>query len=86
MGKYKLSIIIPAYNAENYLPQLLACLDKQMVPGVEVIIIDDGSTDNSLQIAKEYEQNYHPLTNRSVFSNDVERYVKDIWPWERGGC
>ena len=43
MGKYKLSIIIPAYNAENYLPQLLACLDKQMVPGVEVIIIDDGS-------------------------------------------
>ena len=43
MGKNKLSIIIPAYNAENYLPQLLACLDKQMIPGVEVIIIDDGS-------------------------------------------
>ena len=43
MGKYKLSIIIPAYNAENYLLQLLACLDKQMVPGVEVIIVDDGS-------------------------------------------
>lgn len=39
----KLSIIIPAYNAENYLPQLLECLDKQMVKGVEVIIIDDGS-------------------------------------------
>lgn len=41
--KMKLSIIIPAYNAENYLPQLLNSLDKQMVPGVEVIIIDDGS-------------------------------------------
>lgn len=39
----KLSIIIPAYNAENYLPQLLECLDKQMVPGVEAIIVDDGS-------------------------------------------
>lgn len=39
----KLSIIIPAYNAENYLPQLLDCLDKQMEDGVEVIIIDDGS-------------------------------------------
>ena len=39
----KLSIIIPCYNAEKYLPQLLACLDKQMVKGVEVIIIDDGS-------------------------------------------
>ena len=43
MGKNKLSIIIPAYNADAYLPQLLACLDKQMVPGVEVIIVDDGS-------------------------------------------
>ncbi len=39
----RLSIIIPAYNAENYLPDLLATLDKQMVPEVEVIIIDDGS-------------------------------------------
>ena len=39
----KLSIIIPAYNAENYLPQLLDCLDKQMEDGVEIIIIDDGS-------------------------------------------
>ena len=39
----KLSIIIPAYNAENYLPHLLECLDKQMVPGVEAIIVDDGS-------------------------------------------
>lgn len=39
----KLSIIIPCYNVENYLPDLLATLDKQMVPEVEVIIIDDGS-------------------------------------------
>lgn len=39
----RLSIIIPAYNAENYLPKLLACLDKQMVEGVEAIIVDDGS-------------------------------------------
>jgi glycosyltransferase involved in cell wall biosynthesis len=39
----RLSIIIPAYKAENYLPQLLECLDKQMVEGVEVIIVDDGS-------------------------------------------
>ena len=39
----RLSIIIPAYKAENYLPDLLACLNKQIVPGVEVIIVDDGS-------------------------------------------
>lgn len=39
----KLSIIIPAYNADDYLPQLLDCLDKQIIPGIEVIIVDDGS-------------------------------------------
>ena len=39
----QLSIIIPSYNAENYLPSLLATLDKQMIPDVEVIIVDDGS-------------------------------------------
>lgn len=39
----KLSIIIPYYNAENYTKQLLECLDRQMDPEVEVILIDDGS-------------------------------------------
>lgn len=41
--KTKLSIIIPYYNTEKYMKDLLACLDKQMVPGVEVLIVDDGS-------------------------------------------
>lgn len=39
----RLSIIIPAYNAEPYLGELVACLSRQMVEGVEVIIVDDGS-------------------------------------------
>lgn len=43
MKQPKLSIIIPYYNTEQYLNDLLACLDKQMVDGVEVLIVDDGS-------------------------------------------
>lgn len=39
----KFSIIIPAYNAEPYIHELLECLDKQMTEEVEVILIDDGS-------------------------------------------
>ena len=39
----KLSIIIPCYNAEPYIYELLDCLDKQMTKEVEVILIDDGS-------------------------------------------
>ena len=41
----RLSIIIPAYNAEPYLKELVERLRAQMVEGVEVIIIDDGSRD-----------------------------------------
>ena len=48
-----LSIIIPAYNAEPYIFELLECLKRQMVPDVEVIVIDDGSQ-NQLKIPKEY--------------------------------
>lgn len=39
----KLSIVIPCYNAEPYIHDLLDCLDKQMTNEVEVILIDDGS-------------------------------------------
>lgn len=39
----KLSIIIPAYNAEPYLNELLNCLDRQITDDVEVIVVDDGS-------------------------------------------
>lgn len=41
----KLSIIIPAYNAQPYLGELLDCLSPQMTKDVECIIIDDGSRD-----------------------------------------
>lgn len=39
----KLSIIIPAYNAEPYLTELLDCLDKQINNDTEVVVVDDGS-------------------------------------------
>ena len=41
--KIILSIIIPAYNAEPYLSELLDRLDPQMTKDVECLIIDDGS-------------------------------------------
>lgn len=40
---YALSVIIPCYNAEPYIGELLDCLAPQITPGVEVIVVDDGS-------------------------------------------
>ena len=50
------SIIVPAYNAERYLPECLASVDAQTFRDYEVIIVDDGSTDETSCIADTYAQ------------------------------
>ena len=52
----KVSIIIPVYNAEAYLRECLDSVVNQTLKEIEVICIDDGSTDSSLSILKEYAQ------------------------------
>lgn len=54
----KVSIVVPIYNVENYLRQCLDSLVSQTLVDYEVICINDGSTDLSLEIAKEYEERY----------------------------
>jgi glycosyltransferase involved in cell wall biosynthesis len=50
----KISVIIPVYNAEKYLRQCLDSVVNQTLKDIEIICINDGSTDNSLQILNEY--------------------------------
>ena len=50
----KLSIIIPAYNAEAYLPQCLDSILAQKHQGCEVIVVDDGSTDGTAALLERY--------------------------------
>ncbi|MBD8016991.1 glycosyltransferase family 2 protein [Kaistella pullorum] len=50
---YKISIIIPCYNAEPYIEQCLDSILCQTYIALEIICIDDGSTDSTLQILKE---------------------------------
>lgn len=50
----KISIIIPCYNAQNYLPACLDTLIAQTMDDYEVIMIDDGSVDNTAAIAEAY--------------------------------
>ena len=48
------SIIIPAYNAEGFLRRALDSALGQTYQDVEVIVVDDGSTDGTAQIVKSY--------------------------------
>lgn len=52
----KVSIIIPVYNAENFIARCLNSICNQTFENLEIICVNDGSTDNSLQILKEYAQ------------------------------
>ncbi len=49
-----ISIIIPAWNEEKYLPKLLQCIKKQSYKNYEIIVADAKSTDKTRQIAKKY--------------------------------
>lgn len=49
-----LSVIVPVYNVENYLAQCLESILKQPMMNFEVICVNDGSTDHSLEILREY--------------------------------
>ena len=52
----KVSVIIPVYNVEQYLRQCLDSVINQTFKDIEIIVVNDCSPDNSLQIIKEYQQ------------------------------
>ena len=49
-----ISIIVPVYNSELYINRCLDSLLKQTYKNIEIVIVDDGSKDNSLQLIKDY--------------------------------
>ena len=50
----KVSIIIPTYNSEKYLKRCINSICNQTYKNIEIIIIDDGSTDDTFNICEEY--------------------------------
>ncbi len=53
----KVSVVVPIYNVEKYLNRCLQSIINQSYKNIEIILVNDGSTDNSLQIAEEEEKN-----------------------------
>ena len=54
----KVSVIVPVYNTREYLERCFDSLAKQTLNDIEIIIVDDGSTDNSANICKKYVKKY----------------------------
>lgn len=54
----KVSVIVPVYNVESYLERCLNSLVKQTIDDIEIIVINDGSTDESQKIINSFERKY----------------------------
>lgn len=57
-GEPKVSMVIPAYNAENYVARCIDTVLAQSQPDVEIIVVDDGSTDRTPEIIDWYANHY----------------------------
>ena len=56
MHKTKISIIVPIYNSENDLGQCIESIANQTYKNIEIILVNDGSTDGSLEICEKWER------------------------------
>ena len=61
----KISVIVPVYNVEKYLDKCLTSLIKQTYKNFEIIVINDGSIDNSLAICNKYANKYDNVKNKT---------------------
>lgn len=92
--KDKVSAVVPVYNGELFLPHILDSILAQTYPQIEMILVDDGSSDRTLQIAEAYREafavkgyEYHIVRaghrNASAAINHGLPYVTGeflIWP------
>lgn len=88
-----ISVIIPVYNGERYLAEAIKSVLGQTLPAAEVIVVDDGSTDGSVEIARRFSPsvryfrqiNQGPATARNVGVNAAQGQMlafldaDDLW-------
>ena len=65
----KISIIVPVYNVEKYLEKCLESLVKQTLKDIEIIVINDGSPDNSQKIIDKFKKNNAKVIPVVTFGN-----------------
>jgi len=82
----KVSIIIPVYNTEKYLRECINSALNQTYSEIEIIAVNDGSTDSSLNILKEYDEKISIIDKKnggtaSALNAGIERMTGEWFKW-----
>ena len=54
----KVSVVIPTYNRAHLLPRAIQSVLDQTYQDLEIVLVDDGSTDNTEEVIKDFKENY----------------------------
>ena len=74
----KVSIIVPIYNVSKYLSTCLNSLVTQSLQDIEIICVEDKSTDSSREILREYEKNYPYLIKAIYLEENGGLYMLEM--------
>ena len=74
----KLSIIIPVYNVYDYIEQCLKSVVNQTLKEIEVIVVNDGSPDNSQEIIDKYQKKYPKLIKSFIKENGGQGTARNL--------
>lgn len=72
-----ISVIVPVYNVEKYLRRCIDSILAQTYPNLEIILVNDGSPDNSWEICKEYEEAY-PIVHAFIKINGGQSSARNV--------
>ena len=68
-----ISVIVPVYNVEDYLHYAMESLENQTYKDMEVLLVDDGSSDGSGLLCDQYAQQYMKIS--MFFTREMEAYL-----------
>lgn len=83
MKELEISVVVPVYNRSEYLKESLDSILQQSLPPEEIVVIDDGSTDDSWDIIKSYKEKLKPLRIPNSGAGNARKVgvEKTSYPW-----
>lgn len=78
-----ISVIVPVYNGQDYLENCIACIDAQTYENIEIVLVDDGSSDNTPVICKRLFEVYQ-AKEKDVQAGEKRRSLKRLTLGDEG--